>query len=64
MYALGSRLPVDRIAEKWMEAEKNPIEPRVVESAPVQEVVHIDKDLLEPSRAGRIPVADLHAGFR
>ena len=34
IYAFGLNCSVDQIAERWMYAEKNPIEPRLVELAP------------------------------
>jgi 4-hydroxy-3-polyprenylbenzoate decarboxylase len=56
IYALGLNCSVDQIPQKWMEAEKNPIEPRIMESAPVQEVIHIGEHLLSHRGLGEFPL--------
>jgi UbiD family decarboxylase len=63
IYALGLNCSIDQIPKKWMEAEKNPIDPRVVERAAVQEVVHIGKDLLSHEGLGEFPLPISTPGF-
>ncbi|MSQ71124.1 MAG: UbiD family decarboxylase [Betaproteobacteria bacterium] len=40
IYGIGMQCPVDRISERWIEAQANPIPPRTVSAGPAQEVVH------------------------
>lgn len=47
IYALGMMCKPDEIIEKWMHAQSNPIEPRIVEKGVCQEEVHIGDGLLE-----------------
>ncbi len=47
IYAMGMNCDPDKIAEKWLEVQANPIEPVIVADGPVQEVVHIGDGLLE-----------------
>ena len=63
IYALGLNCAMDQIPQKWMEAEKNPIEPRTVESGPVQEVVHIGGDLMSHQGLGEFPLPISTPGF-
>src|SRR5919202_3732887 len=39
VYGLGLQCPPDQIFERWQEAYRNPIEPRLVPDGPCQEVV-------------------------
>jgi hypothetical protein len=41
---LGCNQPIE-IYEKWRQALANPIEPRIIPSAPVQEIVYADEEL-------------------
>src|SRR5258706_2104719 len=63
VYAFGLSCSVDEIASKWMHAENNPIEPRLVESAPVQEVVHIGDELMSHGGLGEFPLPISTPGF-
>jgi 4-hydroxy-3-polyprenylbenzoate decarboxylase len=63
IYALGLHCAVQDIARKWMEAEKNPIEPRLVESGSVQEVVHFGSELLSHGGLAEFPVPISTPGF-
>lgn len=45
VYALGLMCAPDEIAEKWANALLHPIEPQMVESGPVQEVVQTGEEL-------------------
>src|SRR3972149_8605633 len=40
VYAIGMKCQPDKISEKWAQARRNPIEPRVVNSGPVHEEIH------------------------
>lgn len=44
-YAIGLGVDPDQINERWSEALRHPIAPRVVNTAPSQEVVHTGKDV-------------------
>ncbi|MEM4281380.1 MAG: UbiD family decarboxylase [Candidatus Caldarchaeum sp.] len=52
MYAMGlmCKPTNEAIAEKWAKAQLEPIEPKIVGSAPVQEIVYTGKDLLEDGK--------------
>lgn len=52
MYALGLMCDPTReaIGERWRKAQLEPIEPRIVSSAPVQEVVYSGSELLEDGK--------------
>ena len=45
IYRIGLDCPLDKIAETWTKAEANPITPKVVETAPCQEIVITGADL-------------------
>jgi UbiD family decarboxylase len=63
IYALGLGCSVEQISQKWMESEKNPIEPRLIDSGPVQEVVHVGEDLLSHEGLGEFPLPISTPGF-
>jgi UbiD family decarboxylase len=58
---IGCESP-DEMLEKWHEALENPIPPRIVESGPVQEEVHLGADLLT-SGLHELPVPVEEPGF-
>ena len=45
IYAIGLKRKVEEIPQTWIEAQVNPIEPVLVPSGPVQEVVHRGEEL-------------------
>ena len=45
VYAVGMDTPVEKIAERWNDAIANPVPPRIVNTAPCQEVVVEGDDL-------------------
>ena len=47
IYALGMHCALNEITEKWTHALLNPLQPKLVNAGPVQEVVHMGKDLEE-----------------
>jgi UbiD family decarboxylase len=51
-YAMALGVEPDGINDVWLEALLNPVEPRVVEAAPCQEVVRLGKD----ARLGDLPI--------
>jgi len=63
IYAFGLNCAVEEIPRKWMHAENHPIPPRVVESAPAQEVVHLGEELLAHGGLGEFPVPISTPGF-
>jgi len=57
VYRAGFGAPLEQIGEAWIKAIANPVEPRVVESAPCHEVVLSGVDLDTPGNAlDRLPV--------
>ena len=46
IYSLGMQCKLEDVRDKWIKAMKNPIPPRVVQTAPCQEIVYKGKDLL------------------
>ncbi len=56
VYALGLGTSVDHIRERWLEARSNPIPPRMVESGPVQEEIHIGDTLFEHDGIEEFPI--------
>ena len=56
VYAIGIQCEVDQIRERWQKAMKNPIQPVMVENAPVHEVVLMGDDLLSRGGLGEFPI--------
>lgn len=56
VYALATKCRPDEIAERWSDAHDRPIEPEVVSSGPVKEVVHIGDSLLEHGGLDEFPI--------
>ena len=55
MYAVALQCKIEEIPEKLAQAYSNPIDPVMVESGPVQEVVHIGDSLLEKGGMDQFP---------
>lgn len=47
IYALGMGCKPNEISDRWLEAQRQPILPRLVKNGPVHEEVHTGKELLE-----------------
>ncbi len=45
IYALGMMCEADQIGDKWLHAQTHPIPPRLIERAPVQEVVYRGEEI-------------------
>jgi len=56
VYAVGMMCAVSEIGRRWQEAQTNAIAPVMVDSAPVQEVVHTGENLLERDGLGEFPI--------
>src|SRR3546814_452500 len=57
IYRVGLGCELDQIAATWTRAANNPIEPRIVENAPCQEIVITGDELNEPGKGlDAIPV--------
>ncbi|MCY3730748.1 MAG: UbiD family decarboxylase [Rhodospirillaceae bacterium] len=57
VYRVGFGAPLEEISERWIKAIDHPIEPRIVDNAPCQEVVSIGADLDAPGQGlDRLPV--------
>jgi 4-hydroxy-3-polyprenylbenzoate decarboxylase len=63
IYAIGMMCKPEEIGERWNEAQLNPVEPVIVESGPVQEVVWQGKDLLNGHGLDMIPIPISTPGF-
>ncbi|MBI4322438.1 MAG: UbiD family decarboxylase [Chloroflexi bacterium] len=63
MYALGMQCKPGEIMEKWAQAQLHPVEPRMVESGPVQGEVHVGDALLEHGGLEEFPVPISTPGF-
>ena len=50
VYASGLKCHLDQLHDKWKEAYQRPIPPRLVESGPVKEEIHIGDNLLHVTR--------------
>lgn len=63
MYALALKCEdVSQILKRWSEAQKNPIQPRIVKDGPVHEEVHVDGEL-EKVGTDELPVPVELPGF-
>ncbi|MGE3935389.1 MAG: UbiD family decarboxylase domain-containing protein, partial [Rhodospirillaceae bacterium] len=56
IYSLGMGVPIEKIRDTWIHAMNHPIEPRVVEKAPCQEVVYEGEALLKGHGLDDLPV--------
>ena len=56
IYRLGMRCELDDLKNVWIRAINNPVEPRLVDSAPSQELVFSGADLLNGNGLDAIPV--------
>lgn len=63
IYALGLRCRVEEIPDKLAKAQLNPIEPRMVNTGPVQEEIHLGKTLLEHGGLDEFPIPLITPGF-
>ncbi|MBU2499272.1 MAG: UbiD family decarboxylase [Proteobacteria bacterium] len=64
IYAVGLQCPIEAIPEKWERALSHPIAPEMVDQGPVQEVIHLSKDLeREGGGLDMIPVPVSTPGF-
>jgi len=63
IYAIGAMCNPEDIVNKLAEAEMNPIEPIIVDNAPVQEEVHLGDSLLEHGGLSEFPIPNITPGF-
>ena len=63
IYAIGMMCEPDAIHERWTQAQLHPIEPVIVRSAPVHEIVWQGADLLNGHGLDMIPVPISTPGF-
>jgi UbiD family decarboxylase len=56
IYALGLGTSVENIRDRWLEARSTPIPPRIVDSGPVQEEIHLGDNLLEHEGIEEFPI--------
>ncbi len=63
VYAIGMMCQPSEIPEKWAEARRHPIEPRIVDEGHVQEEIHLGDKLLEHDGLAEFPVPISTPGF-
>ncbi len=63
IYSLGMKCNPNEIMEKWSKAQANPIEPKLIERGPVQEVIYAGDKLLEQGGLDEFPVPISTPGF-
>ena len=63
IYALGMGCPLEEIGNKWIDAIAHPIEPRVVDSPPCQEIVYQGKELQNGYGLDALPIPISTPGF-
>ncbi len=63
IYALGMQCKPEEIMEKWSQGQLHPIEPKVVESGPAQEEVHVGDTLLEHGGLDEFPIPVSTPGY-
>ncbi len=63
IYGIGLMCSPDEIADKWTQAQLNPIKPVVVPRGPVQEVVHLGSGLLGHGGLDEFPIPISTPGY-
>lgn len=63
VYAIGMGCQISEIRSRWQQAQANPLAPRLVDSGPVQEEVHVGASLLEHGGLGEFPIPISTPGF-
>ena len=63
IYALGMMCPAGEIQEKRAQAERNPIEPKLVATGPCQEEVHMGDQLLAHGGLDEFPIPIFSPGW-
>jgi 4-hydroxy-3-polyprenylbenzoate decarboxylase len=63
VYALAMMCQPDEIMERWEQAQLHPIEPRIVNSGPAQEEIHLGDSLLEHGGLEEFPIPISTPGF-
>ena len=63
VYAIGMMCKPEEIAEKWVEARRHPIEPRIIDDGPVHEEIFLGDKLLERDGLAEFPIPISTPGF-
>jgi len=63
VYAIGMNCKLGEIPERWAQARRNPIEPKVVGSGPVHDEIHQGNKLMEHGCLEEFPVPISTPGF-
>jgi len=63
IYCMGLNCQPEEIGDKWAQARLNPISPRLVNSGPAQEEIHIGESLLEHGGLGEFPFTVSTPGY-
>jgi 4-hydroxy-3-polyprenylbenzoate decarboxylase len=63
VYAIGLLCKPEEIREKWIKALENPIEPKIVDSGPVKEEIHVGERVEEHGGLEEFPIPIPTPGF-
>ncbi|MBM4262065.1 MAG: UbiD family decarboxylase [Deltaproteobacteria bacterium] len=63
IYGFGLQCAPEEIVDRWSKAQQNPIPPKVVEKAPVQEEVHMGASLMEHGALSEFPIPISTPGY-
>jgi 4-hydroxy-3-polyprenylbenzoate decarboxylase len=63
VYAMAMMCRPEEIMQKWEEAQLHPIKPKIVDSGPVQEEIHMGDSLLEHGGLEEFPIPISTPGF-
>lgn len=65
VYAIGMKCKTEEILERWVQAQRNPIEPRIINKSnvPVKEEIHVGNKLQEHGGLDEFPIPITTPGF-
>ncbi len=63
IYGFGLQCKPEEIVDRWNKAQSNPIPPKIVDNAPVHEVVYTGSSLMEKGGLGEFPIPISTPGY-
>jgi 4-hydroxy-3-polyprenylbenzoate decarboxylase len=63
IYGFGLQCKPEAIVDRWNEAQRHPIPPKIVENAPVHEIVYQGSSLMEKGGLGEFPIPISTPGY-